>query len=131
MLVHLPVCLQLCQLVVSPLLSCLPFSWSYAYSSGLLALWMWRAVGGPAAGFAIKLALVTAYAVPLVALHRQEVQERTAFAVRHLQQGGATESGRTVTTVDVRRLQAWVAADPFAPLDLLLMAALGSCCAFR
>lgn len=76
-------------------------------------------------------ALLAAYTLPLAAMYLREAGERTAFAVRLLEQAGAgsSGSGRGVDAAQqARRVRARIDADPLAPLDLLLLSAVGACC---
>lgn len=81
-----------------------------------------------------------AYAAPLVALYRRELEDRSAFLRRRLQQQAASngcgrQGGQSEEAVAaaiegrLRRVRAWVDADPWAPADLLLPALLGLCTA--
>lgn len=131
---------QFFSLVMAPQLVCLPWAWAYAYQTALLAFWL-RQHG--AAGTLFVAALMAAYAAPLAALYHKEAAERTGWALHRLGHGpggaagpgsaragapaGADAAGDIDAARLARRLRACVDADLFAPMDLLLPAAIGAC----
>lgn len=113
---------------MSPLLVGLPFLFTYVYNSSLLVLWVHFHLCGAAAGGLMTAALLAAYCLPLAAMYHREAGERTAYAMRLLEQ--ADSSGIAVDVArQAQRVRARVDADLLAPLDLLLLAAVGACCA--
>ena len=118
-----PAPLQAYQLTLRTLLSCQLFIWTYAYNSYLLALWFLSKQlscypAGTVGSWMLLGALLGIYTIPLILLYHNEASRRTVFAVRHVE--GA----------DARRVRARVTADPFAPMDLLLPAAILICSCF-
>lgn len=88
---------------------------------------MWLHQHG-AAGALVVAALLAAYAAPLACLYHKEAAQRTAWALRRLGHGpGGAHDDAGIAAPLARRLRARVDADPFAPLDMLLPAAIAVC----
>lgn len=113
------------QLVLDPLLTCQLFAAALPYSTALLFGWVCFHLQDPAASRLLLPPLLVAYGGPLVAIYRQELAQRTAFAAAAMRQAAG---GQEPARADVRRLTAWVEGSLFGPAEFLLPAAIAAIC---